>query len=281
MTQRITPFPGRPAAGRKSDDSHSRDAQVISFLPEASPDRAPPRGRGTVPSVHQVDVTVVGANPLLNALAVLAELKAGRRVGLIPLMDADPWAYELVDRATFHRFVDAAAETILALNPSRRLDFRRTQFPVPSRELLFSRMRERRRRMLFADVMRIEAGLAPGLFEETPDGLCLRLSPKSAAPRFGDEHRALMAAAETEWSDDIPRAVFDETGCGDLRVLTRAVVLTSAGALAGAADIARFPVKAIGSAAGPYADAVAREDAAFDDVLAAIRPAPYPIPGEF
>jgi len=269
MTTRITPFPGKTAA--PSDARGGGEGRVVRFAPTG-------KSRRAAPSEHHADVLVVGANPLLNALAVLAEVRAQRRVIVVPLADADDWPYDLGMQATFHRFVDAAAETLYALSPSRRLDFRHTPFPEPDRARLFARLRERRRRILDADVMRLEVGTRLVWVGEADGVVRLRLQAPEAFPEAPDpmsENAAMNAASEEDWGSDIPRAVFAERSRGARSILAQVVVLTSAGAVTGApAEGQRL--KHLGSACGPRPNADAREGAAFDDVLAAIRPVPCP-----
>jgi len=270
MTTRIVRFPGKPAF---SPDAEGGGGRVVRFTPAGRPRRV------SATSEHHADVLVVGANPLLNALAVLAEVRAGRRVIVASLGNVDDWPYDLGMQASFHRFIDAAAETIYALNPSRRLDFRHTPFPEANRALLFARLRERRRRILDADVMRLDVGSRLTWDGETEDAarLVLRAQPERfpEEPDPVSENAAMIAAAEADWGFDIPRAVFDEKGRGSRRVLAEMVVMTSAGALSGVPE-AGARVKRLGSARGPHADETAREEAAFDDILEAIRPVPCP-----
>ncbi len=268
MTDRITPFPGRPAdkassRARRADDAPGR---VVRFVPAEPP----------APSVHQTDVVVAGSNPLLNALAALAEAQAGRRVILAAATGWDDWAYELGEQATFHRFVDAAAETVYALSPSRRLDFRNTPFPVADRDLLFARLRARRRRLLDADIIRLDPAVRLVWDEETEEGLTLSLAvaPEDARAAEG-ELAAMQGAGEAVWGSDIPRAVFAAAVGQGQCIQAQAVVLTSAAAVNGL-SAASPRVKLLGSAQGPYADDAARDSRAFDDILAAIRPVPHP-----
>jgi len=267
MTTRNALFPGWPMACAAAEGG----GRVVRIEDGAR--------RAAAPSVHHADVVVAGANPLLNALAVLAEVRAGRRVIVAPLADADDWPYDLGLQASFHRFVDAAAETLYALNPSRRLNFRNTPFPEADRALLFARLRERRRRILDADVMRLDAGsrLAWG-GEDEGGAVRLLLRPPAGFPEEPDpvsENAAMLAAAEEDWGFDIPRAVFGGKSRASRRVLAQMVVVTSAAAIA-AAPAAGVRLKCLGSARGAQPDDAAREGAAFDDVLEAIRPSALP-----
>lgn len=266
MTTRSVLFPGRAAFLSAAETG---GGQVVHLGAGG--------GRAAAPSVHHADVLVAGANPLLNALAVLAEVCAGRRVIVAPLADADDWPYDLGLQASFHRFVDAAAETLYPLNPSRRLDFRHTLFPQADRALLFARLRERRRRILDADVMRLDAGSRLAWDGDEDDAVRLLLRPPAGFPEEPDpvsENAAMLAAAEEDWGSDIPRAVFGGKGRASRRVLATRVVLTSAGAITAApADEPRL--KVLGSARGTAPDPAVREGAAFDDVLAAIHPVEF------
>ncbi len=266
MTDRITPFPGkraRPAARPKD----APDGAVLPFVQTEPP----------APSLHRTDVVVAGANPLLNALAALAEARAGRRVIVAGLPVGDDWAYELGVQATFHRFIDAAAETIYALSPSRRLDFRHTPFPTADRNRVFDRLRSRRRRLLDADVMRLEVGTGLAWGGETEDGvwLLLAVAPMDPMRQPEGELAAMNAASEAAWEFDIPRAVFSAEAGQQQCIHAAAVVLTSAAAIVDLPPT-QPRVKRLGSALGPYADDAARESRAFDDILAAIHPVPHP-----
>jgi hypothetical protein len=265
MADRITPFPGKSAGKSSSRRQEEADGRVVRFVPADSP----------APSEHHTDVVVAGANPLLNALAALAEAQAGRRVILAALPGWDDWAYELGEQATFHRFVDAAAETIYALSPSRRLDFRHTPFPTADRDRLFERLRSRRRRLLDADVMRIDPGVRLVWEGDSEEGMAFSLAVLPDGGRAAEgELAAMQGASEAAWGFDIPRAVFAAAVGQGQRIHTQALVLTSA-AVANLPE-ASSRVKRLGSALGPYADATERESRAFDDVLAAIRPVPHP-----
>ncbi|WP_337998059.1 hypothetical protein [Oleispirillum naphthae] len=268
MTTRRALFPGRPGVCSAAEGGGGR---VV--VPIATAER-----RAAAPSEHRADVLVAGANPLLNALAALAEVRAGRRVIVAPLADADDWPYDLGLQASFHRFVDAAAETLYALSPSRRLDFRHSPFPRADRALLFARLRERRRRILDADVMRLAAGSRLAWDGEDGGAVRLLLRPPAGFPAEPDpvsENAAMLAAAEADWGFDIPRAVFGGKSRASRRVLARMVVVTSAGAIAAAPE--KGPrIKNLGSACGAHPDDAAREGSAFDDVLAAISPVALP-----
>ena len=74
MTDHVTPFPGRRPSG--APPAEGETGRVLPFA----------AGEAPAPSLHETDVVVIGANPLLNALAVLAEVCAGRRVILVPTM---------------------------------------------------------------------------------------------------------------------------------------------------------------------------------------------------
>lgn len=263
MTDRVTPFPGRRASGVHPEGETGR---VLRFHPEAA--------RG--PSLHETDVVVIGANPLLNALAALAEVCAGRRVIVVPTIGADDWGYELGVQATFHRFVDAAAETLYALSPSRRLDFRNTAFPEPDWTKLFQRLHERRRRILNADVLRLEVGVGLTCVD---DGAHLRLAvgaaPASEPPRPLAELNCIRSACAATWESDLPRAVFAAEPGTEQAVLAVAAIVTSAGALAEVPENSSR-IKLLGTARGAPADAADKSDRAFDDVLAAIKAIPHP-----
>lgn len=263
MTDHVTPFPGQRTPGHRHEGETGR---VLRFAPEAAPS----------PSLHETDVVVIGANPLLNALACLAEVCAGRRVIVVPTTGADDWRYELGVQATFHRFIDAAAETLYALSPSRRLDFRNTAFPEPNWTRLFQRLQERRRRILEADVLRLEVGvgLTCGL-----DGERLRLvvgpAPETEPPRPLAELNCIRAACADTWESDLPRAVFAAERRQEQAILAVAAVVTSADALAEIPENCNR-VKRLGTARGPVADAAEKNDRAFDDVLEAIKAISHP-----
>lgn len=263
MTDRVTPFPGQRPPGARPEGETGR---VLRFAPEAA----------ASPSLHETDVVVIGANPLLNALACLAEVCAGRRVIAVPTMGADDWDYELGVQATFHRFVDAAAETLYALSPSRRLDFRTTAFPDPDWTRLFQRLHERRRRVLDADVLRLEVGV--GLTcRLADDRLHLVVGPAPAAepPRPLAELNCIRAACASTWESDLPRAVFSAERGQEQAIVAVAAVVTSADALAEIPPDCKR-IKRLGTARGGAADAAAKTDRAFDDVLEAIKAIPHP-----
>lgn len=264
MTDHVTPFPGRRPSG--APPAEGETGRVLPFA----------AGEAPAPSLHETDVVVIGANPLLNALAVLAEVCAGRRVILVPTMGADDWGYELGVQATFHRFVDAAAETLYALSPSRRLDFRNTAFPDPDWTRLFQRLQERRRRILEADVLRLEVGvgLTCGL-----DGDRLRLvvgpAPETEPPKPLAELNCIRAACASTWESDLPRAVFAAERGQEQAIVAVAAIVTSADALAAVPENCNR-IKLIGTARGVLADLAQKSDRAFDDVLAAIKAIPHP-----
>lgn len=263
MTDRITPFPKRPVSGAPHEGETGR---VLRFTGTASPS----------PSLHETDVVVIGANPLLNALATLAEVCAGRRVILVQTAGADDWDYELGVQATFHRFVDAAAETLYALSPSRRLDFRNTAFPEPDWTKLFFRLQERRRRVLDADVLRLEVGVMLTC-EIADDHLSLVVdpAPEQPDPRWLAELNCIRAACAATWESDLPRAVFAAKPGQQQAIHAVAAVVTSAGVLAGVPEGSKR-IKLLGTARGGYADAADKGNRAFDDVLEAIKPVPHP-----
>jgi hypothetical protein len=270
MTDRITPFPGkRPETPADDKPNPGGPGRVLQFdQGEAAP--APS------PSLHDTDVLVAGANPLLNALAALAEIRAGRRVIVVPFEGADDWDYDLGVQATFHRFVDAAAETLYALSPSRRLDFRNTPFPDAHWGRLFQRLQERRRRILDADVLRLEPGVGILWQGESSEGLRLVLGrPPTAAPLGSRAELAcIRSACSDTWESDIPRAVFASAPGQEQAIQAAVLVLTS--------DVVpdlpstSLRIKRLGSARGAYADAAQKSDRAFDDVLEAIRAVAHP-----
>lgn len=270
MTDRITPFPGkRPETSTEDKLGKGESGRVLRFEPgEAAP--APS------PSLHDTDVLVAGANPLLNALAALAEIRAGRRVIVVPFEGADDWDYDLGVQATFHRFVDAAAETLYALSPSRRLDFRNTPFPDAHWGRLFRRLQERRRRILDADMLRLEPGVGILWQGETAEGLRLILGrpPKAAPLNSRAELNCIRAACSDTWESDIPRAVF-ASAPGQEQAIQAAVLVLTSDVVPGL-PATSLRIKRLGSARGPYVDAAQKGDRAFDDVLEAIRAVAHP-----
>lgn len=270
MTDSITPFPGkRPDTPAEGKPSQGESGQVLRFDHGEGP--LPPS-----PSLHDTDVVIAGANPLLNALATLAEVRAGRRVIVVPFEGADEWDYDLGVQATFHRFVDAAAETLYALSPSRRLDFRNTPFPDAHWGRLFQRLQERRRRIPEADVLRLEPGVGIVWQGESAEGLRLNLGRPPRAEPLGSraELNCIRAACSDAWELDIPRAVF-ATAPGQEQAIQAAVLVLTSDVVAGLPE-SSSRIKRLGSARGPYADAGEKGDRAFDDVLEAIRAVPHP-----
>lgn len=271
MTDHITPFPGgkRPETPDEAKPSQGGTGRVLQF---DQGEAAHPPG----PSLHDTDVLIAGANPLLNALAALAEIRAGRRVILVPFEGADEWDYDLGVQATFHRFVDAAAETLYALSPTRRLDFRSTPFPDAHWGRLFQRLQERRRRILDADVLRLEPGVGIVWQGEGPEGLRLNLGrPPEVAPLASRaELNGIRAACSDTWESDIPRAVFASAPGQEQAIQAAVLVLTSD--VVADLPTTSLRIKRLGSARGPYADSAQKGDRAFDDVLEAIRPVAHP-----
>lgn len=268
MVDQVTPFPGkRPEAPATDKPAEGESGRVLRF------DSAPPPS----PSLHDTDVVIAGGNPLLNALATLAEVRAGRRVIVVPFEGADEWDYDLGVQATFHRFVDAAAETICALSPSRRLDFRTTAFPDAHWGRLFQRLQERRRRLLDADVLRLEPGVGIVWQGESAEGVRLVLGrpPEPLPLSSRAELRCIRSASADTWEADIPRAVFASAPGQEQAIQAAVLVLTSAVPVHDLPETS-LRVKRLGTARGTYANAEEKGERAFDDVLEAIRAVAHP-----
>ncbi len=114
---------------------------------------------------HAADVVVVGANPFLNTLALIAAAEAGLGAVLAPIDEADDWPYGVIDHPAFRRLVDARVGLGQALDLGGNWRDRLAEDLAhvardddDGADLLMARLAERLRDIARAPILRLDSG---------------------------------------------------------------------------------------------------------------------------